>query len=93
MTPAMTEFSKKKVYFDFGEFPLFPIATPAVNVRAGITSLKTSAIHGRSTSAPAKRHMPRSAMSSTDITSRLLKKCRSDFAAYQNPENPSRNGI
>jgi LPS sulfotransferase NodH len=25
--------------------------------------------------------------------SRLLKKCRSDSAAYQNPENPSRNGI
>jgi hypothetical protein len=24
---------------------------------------------------------------------RLLKKCRSDPAAYQNPENPSRNGI
>jgi Mg2+/Co2+ transporter CorB len=29
----------------------------------------------------------------TEALSRLLKKCRSDSAAYQNPENPSRNGI
>jgi hypothetical protein len=28
-----------------------------------------------------------------DDFNRLLKKCRSDSAAYQNPENPSRNGI
>ena len=28
-----------------------------------------------------------------DAPNRLLKKCRSDSAAYQNPENPSRNGI
>jgi hypothetical protein len=42
----------------------------------------------------APRHPgPKRALPPAGHPNRLLKKCRSDSAAYQNPENPSRNGI